>query len=60
MTPRRILMHFKGKIIEDKQLKYIVESYIENNDLKFEDLNKEYFKEPMSLNKSGIDSCRVV
>lgn len=53
-------MHFKGKIIEDKQLKYIVESYIENNDLKFEDLNKEYFKEPMSLNKSGIDSCRVV
>lgn len=52
------MKNFKGKIIEDKQLKYIVESYIDNPELRYEDLNKEYFKEPVSLNKSGIDSCR--
>jgi Ion transport protein len=54
------LNHFKGKIIDDKQLKYIVESYIENNELKLEDLNKEYFKEAVSINKSGIDSYSIL
>lgn len=54
-------MHqFKGKIVDDKLLKYIVESYIENADLKFEDLNKEYFKESTSVNKSGIDSYSIL
>lgn len=55
-----MLHQFKGKILDDKQLKYIVESYIDNNDLKFEELNKEYFKEAMSVNKSGIDSYSIL
>ena len=43
----QILSHFKGKIIEDKQLRYIVETYNDNNEVKFDDLSKEYFKQPV-------------
>ena len=48
-----------GKIIEDKLLKYIVKSYVEDPEIKFEDLNKEEFKEEFDPKTSGIDSCRL-
>ncbi len=56
----KILSHFKGKIIEDKQLRYIVEQYFEDHDIRFEDLNKEYFKAPGGLKSSGIDSYSIL
>lgn len=59
LTYRAILNKLKGKIIEEKQLKYIVGAYIEDPTIKFEDLNKEEFKESTGLKSSGIDSCSV-
>ena len=56
----QILSHFKGKNIEDKQLKYIVETYSDNNEVKFDDLSREYFKQPIGAQKSGIDAYNIL
>lgn len=56
----RIMSHFKGKIIEDKQLRYIIEQYYEDSEIRFEDLNKEYFRQPGGLKSSGIDSYSIL
>lgn len=55
---RAILKRFQGKIIEDRLLKYIVKSYVADPEIRFEDLNKEEFRDETDFKTSGIDSCR--
>jgi hypothetical protein len=59
LSSRAILNKFKGKIIEDRQLRYIVSAYIEDPNIKFEEMNKEEFKDPGGIRSSGIDSCTI-
>jgi hypothetical protein len=57
-----ILKSYQGKIINDEELKYIVQCYMENPKLKLSDLNREMLpsaKKP-AVAHSGIESCNCL
>lgn len=55
----QILKHFEGRIIDNRLLEHIVESYIENPDVVVSDLNEELFKEK-TQRKTGIESYNLL
>lgn len=56
----KILKKFRGKIITDDQLVYIVETYIEHPEIKWEDMDKEPFKEDNKNLKSGVEAYKWI